>query len=374
MSAKQKSKGLLVCCVFVCLVGFMVPATAIGQASVLSRVQTISDPELGELIRVALENLPETKRLRQMNLYHKDYRQAKEAEETAKHHMVRLVTEAYIHIKLLDSQIEQSDRKLSSSPLPEALALELILAKAELESRRATKLAELREIMHIIPRHVLGRKPVKDLNGWLELDVIGDSVLIFTCAKPFVEDERRNRHVFVKLMAAKEAMSYAVSFVTDRAHHPVRVDILRDLAGVKFSEELEKELIRTVKRAKLELDAEVHLSEDVHGSHGRNIYALMGKLGTRYAKRRVAVGTTGRGKLIREVDRPMDIEEFETYIRGELLGEPERLPAKFLIRYDEEGRDLASKAEGTIRDIAKKHGVDKLVEVAQEELDPEEVK
>jgi hypothetical protein len=381
MSTKQKSKGLLVCCVFVCLAGLVRITPARGEASVLSRVQTIEDRELGELIRVALENLPETKRLAVWRPGTEAYNKAKEVEAIARLKTVRVVTEAYVQIKLLDSQIEQSDAKLGSSNLPGALARELMLAKAELESQRATKLAELREIMHIIPRHALGRKPVKDLNGWLRLDVMGDSVLVFTCAKPFTEVEHKMRHVFVKLMAAKEAMSYAVSFVTDRAHHPVRVDILKRSIGAKFSEELEKELIRTIKRAKLELDAEVHLSDS--GRSGMVIteyyYALRGKMGYSLEKRQQrAAGVADRpGRVIAtesHVKRPLDAKEFDKYIRGLLVGEPSRLPVKFVIKYDEQSKDLASQAEGTIRDIVKKHSVDKLVEVAQKQMDPDETK
>ena len=372
MSTKQKSRSLIVCCAFLLLAGFVSTSAGKGQASVLSRVQTIDDPELGELIRVALENLPETKRLRQANHYAKDYPQMKQAEETAKLHTVRLVTEAYVHIKLLDSQIEQSTAKLASSNLPDALAREFFLAKVELESQRATKLAELREIMHIIPRHALGRKPVKDLNDWLRLDVVGDSVLVFARSKPFTDDELRMYDVFVKLMSTKEAMSYAVSFVADRAHHPVRVDIMRDSAGVKFSEELQEELISTIKRAKLELDAEVHLGEDAHRSRERHIYALRHELGPQLIRKPLVIG--GKRAMITEVREPIDAEEFDKYVRAELVGVPERLPVKFFVKYDEQSEDLALQAAGTIKDIAKKHGVDKLVEVVHEQWDPDEAK
>lgn len=373
MSIKLRNKGLLVCCAFVCVAGLVGTAIAKGQMSVLSRVQTIDDPELGELIRVALENLPETKRLRQANTRAKNYPQTKSDEETAKHHTVRLVTEAYVHIKLLDSQIEQSTGKLASSNLPEALARELFLAKVELESQRATKLAELREIMRIIPRHALGRKPVKDLKDWLRLDVLGDSVSVFTRSKPFTDDEDRMYDVFVKLMSAKEAMSYAASFVTDRAHHPVRIDVLRNRDGTKFSEELEKELIRTIKRAKIELDAEVHLSEDVHWNSERHMCALRGELGL--GTRKAGLVVEGRPKgIVTKVSSPMDAEEFDKYVRRELVGEPGHLPMKFVVKYDDQTRDLALQAGGTIRDIAKKLGVDKLVEVAQEQIDPDEMK
>lgn len=367
MRTKLGNKGLLICCAFVCLAGLVGTATAKGQASVLSRIQTISDPELGELIRVALENLPETKRLVSLYTGGKEYKTAKEVEAVARLKTVRLVTEAYVHIKLLDSQIEQSTAKLASSNVPEALARELFLAKVELESQRATKLAELREIMRIIPRHAFGRKPVKDLNGWLRLDVIGDSVLVFTRSKPFTEAERLNSHVFVKLMSAKEAMSYAVSFVTDRAHHPIRVDIMRSVDGVKLSGELEKELIRTVKRAKLELDAEVHLSQDTpRGLRGAYLFLSRGRIGE---------GMRSNSRTIfKELLRLVDPEDFDRYFRAVLVGGPTRLPVKFNIEYDEESKDLASRTAKAIQDAAKKLGVEKFVETVQKQTDFGEVK
>jgi hypothetical protein len=357
------------CCVFVGSIGLLGTTVCKGQASILSRVQTIEDPELGELIRVALENLPETADPALYIPNSEEY----DAAEMARLKTVRLVTEAYVHIKLLDSQIEQSDVRFGSSNLPEALAREFILAKAELESQRATKLAELREIMHIIPRHALGRKPVKYLNGWLRLDVIGDFVLVFTCAKPFIENEFGVRHVFVKLMSRKEARKYASDYVLEHGHRPVRVDILRNAAGMEFSEELEKELVRTVKRAKLELDAEVHLSEDVHRTGESHLYVRRGKLGLQTVERdrRLAYDHPKGGGGVRS---PMDAEKFDKYILDLLVGGPGRLPMKFVINYDEQGKDLALKAARTIEDAAKKFGVDKLVDVAREQMDPDEMK
>lgn len=372
MSNERKSKSLLICCVFLFLAGFVNTSACKGQTSVLSRVKTIDDPELGELIRVALENLPEPEESQIYSFSSPEYKKAQEAHKVSKLHTVRLVTEAYTQIKLLDSQIEQSNAKLGTSGQPDALAREFILAKTELESQRATKLAELREIMHIIPRHALGRKPVKDLKGWLRLDIIGDSVLVFICAKPFTENEYRVRHTFVKLMSSKEAMKYALDYISKDDHLPVRVDIFRNVDGVKFSEELEKELIRNVKRAELELEAEVHLSEDVHVSHEGHAYGLLGKLGLSYGRKSVAIGPERRRELITELRNPMDAEEFDKYIRGKLVGGPERLPVKFSIKYDEQSRDLALQAAGTVRDIAKKLGVDKLVEVTHEQWDPDE--
>ena len=78
--------------------------------------------------------------------------------------------------------------------------------------------------------------------------------------------------------------------------------------------------------------------------------------------------------MITEVREPIDAEEFDKYVRAELVGVPERLPVKFFVKYDEQSEDLALQAAGTIKDIAKKHGVDKLVEVSLEEMASEETK
>ncbi len=367
MSIRQNSKSLFVFCAILFVAGLASASAGKGQSTMLSRVKTIDDPELGELVRVALENLPETKRLQQMSPYGKDYEQAKAAEATARLRTVRLVTETYMHIKLLDSQIEQSEAKLASSNLPESLARELVLAKAELEYQRATQLAELREVMNIVPRHALGRKPVKELNGWLTLDVVGDSVLVFTCAKPFYEVESRRHHVFVKLMSEQEAMKYALDYILNRDHHPVRVDIMRNRGGIEFSEDLEKELIRTIRRTQIELDAEVHLSEDVQKLHVDSLAALNGRIGENISKRY-------RGNRIATIklNDPINPEDLDKNVRNKLVGEPGRLPIKFRIQYDQQSKNLASQAEETVRDIANKHGVEKLVEITMEEIDSEE--
>jgi hypothetical protein len=375
MNNQHKSKNLFAVCAILFLAGLANASTGKGQTTMLSRVRTIDDPELGELVRVALENLPETRRRRQMNPYGKDYEQAKAAEATARLRTVRLVTETYMHIKLLDSQIEQSEAKLASSNLPESLARELVLAKTELEYQRATKLAELREVMNIVPRHALGRKPVKELNGWLTLDVIGDSVLVFTCVKPFYEVEHRRHHVLVKSMSEQEAMKYALDYVLNRDHHPVRVDIMRNRDGIEFSEELERELIRTIKHTQIELHAEVHLSEDLQFPHGDGIYVLKGKMGFRLERKAqysVVDGRRRRTGTEPNVRQPMPAEEFEKSIRRQLVGGPGHLPMKYTINHDRESKNLASQAEETIRDIAKKHGVEKLVEITMEEIDSEE--
>lgn len=369
MSARLRRNNMLVCCIFLLSVGLAGVAIGKEQASVLSRVQTVDDRELGELIRVALENLPESKQLAKIHPSSRDYPEQKEAVETAKLETVRLVTEAYAAIKLLDSQVEQTDAKLHSSGLPEPLARELILAKAELESQREMKLAQLREVMRIIPRHILGRKPVGHLNGWLKLDVIGDQVCVFTCSKPFQEYAYNMRHHFVKLVSGAKAVTFAADFMAKRDHLPVRIDISRNVGGIKLSEQLHKEIITIVKSANLEMEAEVHLDEGIRtGSGTSEVFVEQGKIGGGHRTRRI-----GR-ETVHELSSLIDPNDLENYFRGWLVERPGQLPQRIRIVYDEdeESRNLALRTVKAIEDTAKELGVEKYVEIVQEQVSPGE--
>ena len=106
--------------------------------SILDRVQKVEDPELGELIRVAVENLKAR--------YHTD--------EEMVGKKIKEVTQSYAQIRLLDQQIAEVTRKakLVEETGPGELRYELLLAKTELESKRMTEIANLREMMFIIPK------------------------------------------------------------------------------------------------------------------------------------------------------------------------------------------------------------------------------
>ena len=107
MSSELKKTSCWVCCLCLLLAGLAGAAVAEEGASILSRIQVVDDPELGELIRIALANLPESKRV--AKFYHRrnrekeKYNQLLEQEEIAKLRTVRSVTEAYAQITLLDT-------------------------------------------------------------------------------------------------------------------------------------------------------------------------------------------------------------------------------------------------------------------------------
>ena len=130
----EKIKKLL--CVLCLSLVMVLGAAAIAQSqtpSILERAQKVEDPELGDLIRLALEN-------------------RKEVSKEGAFHIVRQITQSFAQIKLLDLQIEQLAQKAEATRGPADMRYELLLAKAELESKRATELANLREMVGIIPK------------------------------------------------------------------------------------------------------------------------------------------------------------------------------------------------------------------------------
>jgi hypothetical protein len=144
MRINLKNKSVAVCCMIILLAGLTDAANGEEQASILSRVQTIDDPELGQLIRIAIENSPEVKMLDEYRLGRirgtsEEYRMMENAAEAARPKIVRSVTENYAQIKLLDIQLEQFEKKILSIRVTDPVQTELLLAKAELEAQRTTE-------------------------------------------------------------------------------------------------------------------------------------------------------------------------------------------------------------------------------------------
>lgn len=138
MRNERIKKSLCIICLGLALA---MGAVAIAQnrtLTVLERVRKVEDPELGELIRVMIDNF--------LSKYQSG---GFELEEK-----IKLVTQSYAQIKLLDHQIEEVARKsrLVDETGPGELRYELLLAKTELESKQLSEIAELREMMFITPK------------------------------------------------------------------------------------------------------------------------------------------------------------------------------------------------------------------------------
>jgi hypothetical protein len=107
--------------------------------TVLDRAMKVEDQELGACIQFALKN------------WHERYSSGKDASLE----LIQKVTELYIEIKLHDTQIEHLATQLGQRNGQTSLRHELILAQAELESKRERAFAQLRTTMFIVPSYKL---------------------------------------------------------------------------------------------------------------------------------------------------------------------------------------------------------------------------
>lgn len=372
MSSKFKSVWLLAACVCLILGTLAIATDSEKQGSILGRVQIVDDPELGELIRIAIENSPEMKMLDEYRLGRVrggvpgDYQELAKAAEAARLKIVRCVTETYAQIKLLDTQIAQIHKKIKSSKTTEAVQMELFLAKAELEAKRTTELANLREVMNIIPKHAFGRIPASALKSWLVLDVINDDVVHVFKKHPkgFTEADLFSRYAYldsVKLTSPTEVISYLKDVLKSEEHRPLRVVIMRKAASVRPSEELHKQIIQMAKEVKLQMEIEVYLDDRTPQIRRYRLYLKEGKI--------------YRDKIDLEENKPDRGGEQGFYKESipHLLYTPGNLPLKVTINFDAESKDLAVRMSKAIKEAAKKLGAEKLVEIEQKEFGPNEI-
>jgi hypothetical protein len=329
----------------------------------------VDDPELGELIRIALANLPESEKVKELYHYKRSrdkremYYELVEQERVAKLSTVRSITEAYAQIKLLDFQIEQLERKASAASKTRVVQAELILAKAELEAKRTAILAELREVMDIVPRHAFGRQPEADLKNWLALDVIGDSVYVLKYGGSFKNRGRPSSTEAVGVMSQETTIKYIEDLVKDKAELPLRVSIFRTESAIEVSKKLYEQLIEAIESADGELESDVYLSEIRQDMSASEYFLRRGKIyDTERDMRR---------------DEPLGEDRFSEKDVERRLTTPRLLPRKYSIKFDADSKDLAERMIRAIKAKAKELGVERFVEIEQEETefdipDPEE--
>lgn len=339
---------------------FALSAVAGAEAvpSVLSRVQRVDDPDLGDLIRVAMER-------------------PGRAEDRLR--TVRAVTESYAQIKLLDQQIEQLEARIASISGPEEVLQELRLAKIELESRRIIELAKLREAMGVIPQHALGRKSVQELKTWLALDVLGDRVYVLEHKQPFSGRSGERSYTPVGLWPGQQVSDYVAKRLSATSGLPIRIDIGRTGDGVDLSTALERRIIDSIKEAGRLMDAEVHLDDVARQGHQEykiilkqperrkgpaegDEYAMMVETEEMYGMEYQAM--MGMGGGYEERDDLTDANAVRQYVR-DVLTRPARLPARFIIEHDAANQDLAGEAVAAVNDVASGLGLAHFVEVTR---------
>jgi hypothetical protein len=189
------------------------------EATVLERIRKVENPELAKLIRIAINNLPEQKLHGHTTDRQKNYEIA-----IAKSKAIRIVTEKYAQIKLLDIQIEQIENRISATGSTDSIKAELVIAKASLESERIMHIAGLREALNLVPWAPLAPKEVHELNTWLHLETLDDNtVRVLKFKKTYSKYFSQNSSDNVSLKTPEETLKYFDDIVKTGSALPIRI-------------------------------------------------------------------------------------------------------------------------------------------------------
>ncbi len=342
MQARWISKSLC----FLCLGVATVVVAQSKTPSVLDRVQRVEDPQLGELIRVAVDN--------RQNLG-----------QSEKLELVRKVTVGYAQIRLLDEQIAELSRKIGATAGPAEVRYELVMARAELESKLATELTNLREVMGVIPKYPFDKQPVEALHTWLRLNPIGwESVYVLDTKKPIIEYWAYTRFESLGLMLQQEVLSLVRERLKDPNNRPARIDILWTN---ETAEELRDKTIALVGEMGAAMQTEVSLGKNnFTGSGEAPFFLRQGKITTLYPVP-VLRPDGGPGEFIST--GPVELQDLDQHILWRITYQW-NLPFRFRIEHDRASSDLARRVAGEIQAIAKRLGVNDLVGVQAVLVEP----
>jgi len=318
--------------------------------SIVDRVKREDDPELSELIRIALTN-------------------RKDASEQERFDIIRKVTQSYAQIKLLDQQVEQLGHKIEITTGPAEMRSEFVLAQAELVSKRSMELANLREIMGIIPRFPFDGQPTGDLNTWLNLQVLDQRVVVYDAIKPFEDYWAMWRHKVAGVLSEKETLDYIRGRLKDRKNLPMRIKINYRSETRSAGERLRDAVLSLARETGTDMDVEVGLEliEYVSSTTEAPFFCREGKI-------RMLYGTPmrrpdGRPPLFQTglvVVEPNDLEQHVLWH----LTYPGNLPIRLRIEYDQASAAMARQVAGSIKTTAQSLGVADVVGVAQVLIEP----
>lgn len=243
---------------------FACPVMYANEMSVLERVRKVEDPELAELIRIALENIPASKLIMDETNPGSQRSLTKEL-ELEKPKTIRIVTATYAQVKLLDKKIGQIDKKLEKSS-PQEIELELLLAKAALECEQLKAMAELRYAMNIVPRSSWGEIPDSDLNTWLHLEIYEDAVRVFQFTKPFDGTTISRLEGHDEFRSFEEVSKYIDKILNEENTFPIRLSFSSTTKGKVLAEAIQNKIKAitesTQKKYKVDLTTNYPLSNN----------------------------------------------------------------------------------------------------------------
>jgi len=341
-------KSLCVLCLG--LPGVLV-AVALAQSqtpSILDRVQKVDDPQLAELVRVGMEsreNLGQKERLE----------------------IIRKVTLSYVQIKLLDQQVAEVSRKIEAETGPAEMRYELLLAKTELESKLMTELANLREIMGIVPKHAFEEQPIETLNTWLNLNVIGERVYVLDALKPFKEYWAKRRWKSAGLLSERETLDYIRERLQSNSSLPLRIDIDHTPSNTAAAEDLHGKILSLARETNAQMETEVRteLMSTFAGSGESTFFLRQGQIRTCYPTA-VQRPDGGPRPLVTGLVNPNELEQHILW----RLTRAKNVPLTFRIEYDEASALTAKQVAETVKAVAKRLGIAELVEVVEALVEP----
>lgn len=334
--------------VFLALIGFFLASAVFAEEdkSVLDRVKIVDDPELAELIQIAIDNM----RLKPVpDSYTGDQRRELEyGTQIAKAKKIRSVTETYAQIKLLDEKIKQINIKYDESKTTRDIARELLLAKSTLEAERLTKIGELRETLNWVPWTPFGPKEFKDLNAWIKLEITDDVIQIFEVNKPSDESFTRNDFTHLSSYAPDDTVKYLEGIFKRPDAMPIRINLYATKEGSAFAEILKEQIILIAKNAKADFQTDLASKIEI-------IY-------TKYSTLEVA-----NERTVLYDKAAINIEAFDDYFKR-CLQRPGALPRIYQITYRANLKDKAKELEDALNAVIKELGYTQYVKVENKGL------
>jgi hypothetical protein len=331
-------------CLLLCL-GMVTVAVAQSKTpSILDRVQNESDPELGELIRAAIE--------REQKL--------PKSQHTEPLELIRKITISYTQIKLFDQQIAEVSRRLEEVSGPAELRYELLLARTELEAKLMTEVANLRELMGIVPRHAFDKQPNKSLSCWVILRVLDEGVYVLDSLQPFHNYELRRRYKSLGLQSRKETLDYVREKLKDPNNFPIRIELCHTAEMSFAAKDLHGKVISLAIETNCQMEVEVSLTQIENIGRGVSmLFIREGVISTLHRAGPIQRPDGGPDALGTGVVEPNDLDQ---HIMWRLMI-PGHFPRKFRIEHDNTSDKLARQTADKIRTIAKDLGISKVVEV-----------
>ena len=245
---------------------------AAQEQTILERVRIVEDPELAKLIQIAIDNLPESRRLRKGGYSEEQEYQLKYELDVAKLKAVRIVTEKYSQIKLLDKKIEQIEKKFGITKSSPDISLEIEIAKATLESTRMTYIAELREGLGMIPWYPFGPKEHHELKTWLHLELLGDgtTIRILNFYKQFNSNIYLNRSRNNTLCSSAQAVQHIKELVKQSNVLPIKITFAEMETASDKTDDFINEIKRTLQNAKADYATQLSMNRFV--IKGRTVF------------------------------------------------------------------------------------------------------